>query len=237
MPEEKELSPAQKKALKDQTMAKAAIKTAILSFNAKKNENPPEPLVSYWNLLSRDDWNHHLELFEKYLKNYNQVKIKQLLFDLEYYLKDCKKVIPRFSKNQSEILLLVAIGKIQVSDFIQHIDNIASNREKLDRDIQRKIKTLNWQDLSDLDKLDDLTKHLDKPNLKKAEIQKIDEQIDLIEAEIKQRREERSQLALKLVECNLLNLFVFQFIEASLPKKNSRRLLSMPITSNPLSAA
>ena len=40
--------------------------------------------------------------------------------------------------------------------------------------------------------------------------------------------------ALKLVECNLLNLFVFQFIEASLPKKNSRRLLSMPITSNPL---
>ena len=83
MPEEKELSPAQKKALKDQTMAKAAIKTAILSFNAKKNENPPEPLVSYWNLLSRDDWNHHLELFEKYLKNYNQVKIKQLLFDLE----------------------------------------------------------------------------------------------------------------------------------------------------------
>jgi glutamate synthase domain-containing protein 3 len=200
MPEEKELSPAQKKALKDQTMAKAAIKTAILSFNAKKNENPPEPLVSYWNLLSRDDWTHHLELFEKYLKNYNQVKIKQLLFDLEHYLKDCKKVIPRFSKNQSEILLLVAIGKIQVRDFIQHIDNIASNREKLDRDIQRKIKTLNWQDLSDLDKLDDLTKQLDKPNLKKAEIQKIDEQIDLIEAAIKQRREERSQLALKLVE-------------------------------------
>jgi trans-aconitate methyltransferase len=96
--------------------------------------------------------------------------------------------------------LLVAIGRIQVSDFIQHIDNIASNREKLDRDIQRKIKTLNWQDLSDLDKLDDLTKQLDKPNLKKAEIQKIDEQIDLIEAAIKQRREERSQLALKLVE-------------------------------------
>ena len=200
MPEEKELSPAQKKALKDQTMAKAAIKTAILSFNAKKNENPPEPLVNYWNLLSKDDWNHHLELFEKYLKNYNQVKIKQLLFDLEHYLKDCKKVIPRFSKNQSEILLLVALGKIQVADFIQHIDNIASNREKLDRDIQRKIKTLNWQDLSDLDKLDDLTKQLDKPNLKKAEIQKIDEQIDLIEAAIKQRREERSQLALKLVE-------------------------------------
>jgi trans-aconitate methyltransferase len=94
----------------------------------------------------------------------------------------------------------VALGKIQVADFIQHIDNIASNREKLDRDIQRKIKTLNWQDLSDLDKLDDLTKQLDKPNLKKAEIQKIDEQIDLIEAAIKQRREERSQLALKLVE-------------------------------------
>ena len=209
MPEEKELSPAQKKALKDQTMAKAAIKTAILSFNAKKNENPPELLVSYWNLLNKDDWNHHLELFEKYLKNYNQVKIKQLLFDLEYYLKDCKKVIPRFSKNQSEILLLVAIGKIQVSDFIQHIDNIASNREKLDRDIQRKIKTLNWQDLSDLDKLDDLTKQLDKPNLKKIEVQKIDEQIDLIEAAIKQRREERSQLALKLssrTSCKLLEL-------------------------------
>lgn len=200
MPEEKKLSPAQQKALKDQMMAKAAIKTAILSFNSKQNETPPELLVKYWDLLSQDDWNHHIELFEKYLKNYNQIKIKQLLFDLEYYLKDCKKVIPRFSKRQSEILLLVALGKISVSDFLKHIDNIASNREKLDRDIQRKIKTLNWQDMDDLNKLDELTRELDKPNLKKSDIAKVDEQIDIIEAAIKQRKEERSQLALKLVE-------------------------------------
>lgn len=200
MPDEKELTAAQKKALKDQTMAKAAIKTAILSFNGKKNENPPEQLIDYWNTLSKDGWNHHLELFERYLKQYNQVKVKQLLFDLENYLKDCKKVIPRFSKRQSEILLLVALGKIKITDFVEHVERIANNREKLDRDIQRKIKTLNWQDMEDLNKLDDLTRHLDKPNLKKHEIAKIDEQIDAIEAAIKKRKEERSELALKLVE-------------------------------------
>lgn len=200
MSEKKELSPAQQKALRDQTMAKAAIKTAILSFNLKRNEPAPDLLIKYWDTLNKDGWNLHLELFEKYLKTYNQVKVKQLLFDLECYLKDCKKVIPRFSKRQSEILLLVALGKISVTDFVQHLDNIANNREKLDRDIQKKIKTLNWQDMEDLNRLDELTKELDKPNLKKNDISKIDEQIDQIEIAIKQRKEERNQLALKLVE-------------------------------------
>ncbi|MCH2226490.1 MAG: hypothetical protein MK033_01835 [Candidatus Caenarcaniphilales bacterium] len=196
----KELSPEQLEAQKNTLMAKAAIKTALLSFNRKQNQVPAPQLEEYWNTLSRDGWAKHLELFEANLKSYNKIKVKQLLFDLENYLKDCKKVIPRFSHKQSEILLLVALGKIQVIDFIKYMEQVPNNREKLDRDIQRQIRTLNWQDLEDLKFLDELTAQLDAPNLKKSDVKKIDDQIDGIEKSIKKRKDERNKLALKLVE-------------------------------------
>lgn len=198
--EKKALSPEQAKVLKDKTMAKAAIKTALLSFNRKKNESPPPQLEEYWNTLSKDGWIKHLELFEENLKSYNQIKVKQLLFDLENYLKDCKKVIPRFSRKQSEILLTVALNKIKVEDFVKYLEHVPNNREKLDRDIQKQIRTLNWQDLEDLKGLDELTKMLDQPNIKKSDVKKIDDKIDIIEKSIKKRKDERSKLALKLVE-------------------------------------
>ena len=196
----KQLSPEQAKALKEKTMAKAAIKTALLSFNRKKNEAPPPQLEEYWNQLSKEGWLRHLELFEENLKSYNQVKVKQLLFDLENYIKDCKKVIPRFSRKQSEILLTVALNKLKVEDFVKYLERVPNNREKLDRDIQRQIRTLNWQDLEDLRGLDELTKMLDQPNIKKSDVKKIDDKIDSIEKSIKKRKDERSKLALKLVE-------------------------------------
>lgn len=199
-PEEPKKTPEQIKAEKELMMAKAAIKVALTSFNDQKYSIPPEELQRYWNSLNPLEWKKHLELFSREIKKYKQVKIKSILFDLNNYVKDCKKAVPNFRRTKEEILLMIAIGQIDPAEFVEKLKILPSNREKLDRKIQKQLKTLDWEDQRDLEKLDQLTTELDNPKIKKKQVEEIDKKIDEIEMNIKNRKVVREDLALRLVE-------------------------------------
>ena len=198
--QKKPLTKEQKQRQYEIMMAKAALKAAINAFRKQANPEIPSELQQFWDKLDRNGWQRHLDLFDRYLRTYKQVQVKQMLFDLDCHIEDCKKVISDFNRTRSEILLLLALGKISISEFLKNLNEVTNNRENLDRDIQRKIKTLNWQDKLDLETLDELTKALDNPKLKKVEMQRIDNKINQIELSIKRRKDQRNELALRLVE-------------------------------------
>ena len=181
-------------------MAKAAIKIAIASFSKGENQKPVQELQDFWRSLDSEGWVNHLKLFTKELKTYKHVTVKKILFDLEHYVKDCRKLVPGFSRSKEEILLMVAIGQIKVSDFNDKLSNLPNNREKLDRKIHKQIKELDWQDDLSLIRLDELTKKLDQPRIKKSEIEDIEAEIAKIENDIASRKSTRDELAIKLVE-------------------------------------
>lgn len=200
MAEKKQKTAAELKAEQDLMMAKAAIKTAVMSFMKKDNIPAPQELVDYWAQLKTDDWKEHLDLFENELKKNKSHKIKSLLFDLDGYIADLKASSQKFDRSRAEFLLMVAIGQIQVKELMIMLEALPSNREKLDRKIEKQIKQLDWQDHDDLAKLDDLTQRLENPRIKKSEVDQIDKEIDSIEKKIKARKSVRDELALKLVE-------------------------------------
>ena len=181
-------------------MAKLAIKTAIKSFDKGKNQAPDKELAEFWRSLSAGQWVEHLQLFTKEVKKYKHVLVKKILFDLGHYVRDCKKLVPGFSRTKEEILLMVAIGQIKVEEFSENLDNLPNNREKLDRKIHKQIKELDWQDDMALIRLDELTDKLDQPRIKKSEIEDIEAEISTIENGITQRKTKRDELAIKLVE-------------------------------------
>ena len=182
------------------TMAKLAIKTAIKSFDKGKNQPPEKELAEFWRSLNAGQWVEHLQLFTKEVKKYKHVLVKKILFDLGHYVRDCKKLVPGFSRTKEEILLMVAIGQIKVEEFSENLDNLPNNREKLDRKIHKQIKELDWQDDMALIRLDELTEKLDQPRIKKSEIEDIEAEISTIENGITQRKTKRDELAIKLVE-------------------------------------
>jgi 23S rRNA pseudoU1915 N3-methylase RlmH len=181
-------------------MAKAAIKTAIVSFDKGENQKAPEELQEFWRTLNNDTWLTHREKFAKELKTYKNVTVKKILFDLEHYVRDCRKLVPGFQRTKEEILLMVAIGQIKVKDFNENLANLPNNREKLDRKIHKQIKELDWQDDLSLIRLDELTAKLDQPRIKKSEIEDIEAEIAKIENDIASRKTKRDELAIKLVE-------------------------------------
>lgn len=198
-PKEKK-TPAELKAEMELLMAKAAIKTAIISFDKGTNQKPVPELQEFWRSLDPSGWKDHLALFKKELKTYKNVTVKKILFDLDHYVKDCRKLVPGFARTKEEILLMVAIGQIKVADFNENLSNLPNNREKLDRKIHKQIKELDWQDDLSLIRLDELTKKLDQPRIKKSEIEDIEAEIAQIENDITSRKAKRDDLAIKLVE-------------------------------------
>lgn len=181
-------------------MANAAIKVALESFNIGKQVDAPPELQEYWNELNERQWQDHLELFTKELRKHKDLKIKEILYDLGNYIKDCKKLESSFSKTKEEILLLTAIGQINAEEFVQTFNHLPTNKEKLDRKLEKQLKLLEWEDEKDLDKLDELTQKLANPKIKKSDIEGVDKAIDTIEKNITRRRSLREELALKLVE-------------------------------------
>lgn len=198
-PSEKK-TPAELRAELELLMAKAAIKTAIVSFDKGENQKPVPELQDFWRSLDTAGWKNHLELFTKELKTYRNVTVKKILFDLDHYVKDCRKLVPGFARRKEEILLMVAIGQVKVADFNENLSNLPNNREKLDRKIHKQIKELDWQDDLSLIRLDELTTKLDQPRIKKSEIEDIEAEIEKIERDIASRKEKRDELAIKLVE-------------------------------------
>lgn len=184
----------------DLMMARAAIKVAVVSFHKMEQQEIPEELKIYWENLDTKQWKQHLKLFASELKNYKQSKVKEMLFDLDAYVKDCKKLVPNFKRSKEEILLMIAIGQIEVKKFVETLSQLPSNREKLDRKIQKQIKMLDWQDVQDLKKLDDLSEQLQKPKIKKKEVEEIEQEIGKVETNIRERKTKREELAIKLVE-------------------------------------
>lgn len=195
-----EKSKAELKAEEDLLMAKSAIKHAIKIFTKRQNELAPKELLEYWKTLDSKAWHAHLKIFTKEIKKYKQILVKKILFDIEHYIKDCKKLIPTFSRGKEEILLMVAIGQIDIEKFFKHIENLPNNREKLDRQIHKQLKELDWEDDLALTKLNELSSSLDKPRIKKDLMSKIETEIKTIEAQIAERKQKRETLALKLVE-------------------------------------
>lgn len=181
-------------------MAKLAIRHAVLIFAKGEYEEPPAELREFWNSLNQQDWLNHLKLFTSEIKTYKQVTVKKILFDLDHYVKDCRKLVPDFKRTKEEVLLMIALGQINAKEFINNLAALPSNREKLDRKIHKQIKELDWQDDQALVKLDELTKKLDEPKIKKSEVEKIDAEIKLIENQIGERKLKREELAIKLVE-------------------------------------
>jgi|GEM_PF-3200886 hypothetical protein len=181
-------------------MAKLAIRHAVLIFAKGEYEEPPAELREFWNSLNQQDWLNHLKLFTSEIKTYKQVTVKKILFDLDHYVKDCRKLVPDFKRTKEEVLLMIALGQINAKEFINNLAALPSNREKLDRKIHKQIKELDWQDDQALVKLDELTKKLDEPKIKKSEVEKIDVEIKLIENQIGERKLKREELAIKLVE-------------------------------------
>ena len=200
MTKKEEKTRAQIKAERDLMMAQAAIKLALQSFHKKNNEIPPPELQAYWDSLSSQEWAEHLQLFTVEVRKLKQTKVKELLFDLKNYVDDCIRLTPKFNRTKEEILLMIAIGQINVKEFIDALASLPSNREKLDRRIEKEIKTLDWQDKQDLNHLDELTDQLDEPRIKKTEIENIEKQIENIEKRIQERKTKRGELAIKLVE-------------------------------------
>ncbi|MEY3370346.1 MAG: hypothetical protein RLZZ361_1016 [Cyanobacteriota bacterium] len=181
-------------------MARLSIRHSILIFAKGEYQEPPAELQEFWDSLNQQDWSNHLKLFTSELKTYKQVTVKKILFDVEHYVKDCRKLVPNFKRTKEEILLMVALGQIDAKEFINHLSGLPSNREKLDRKIHKQIKELDWQDDQALIRLDELTKKLDEPRIKKSEVDKIDSEIKLIENQISARKLKREELAIKLVE-------------------------------------
>lgn len=198
-PKEKK-TPEELRAELELLMAKAAIKTAIVSFDKGENQKPAPELQTFWRSLNADGWKSHLEIFKKELKTYKNVTVKKILFDLDHYIKDCRKLVPGFARGKEEILMMVAIGQVKVADFNENLANLANNREKLDRKIHKQIKELDWQDDVSLLRLDELTTKLDQPRIKKSEIEDIETEIVKIENDIASRKAKRDELAIKLVE-------------------------------------
>ncbi len=188
------------KAENDLMMAKAAIKVAVLSFGKTKRAEIPEELQEFWNALSVNEWQEHLKLFSTELKKIRKVAVKKILFDLDNYVKDCKKLMPDFRRTKEELLLMVAIGQVDPREFVDTLSVLPNNKEKLDRQIHRQIKELDWEDDLALMKLDELTKELDKERIKKSDIERIEKEIQLVESEIQSRKGKRDELAIKLVE-------------------------------------
>lgn len=198
--EESKKSKKELEAEKLHYMAKLAIRHAVLVFAKGEYQEPPLELKNFWDGLSQQAWSDHLKLFASELKGYKQVSVKKILFDLEHYVKDCRKLVPDFKRTKEEVLLMVALGQIDVKEFIKNLSALPSNREKLDRKIHKQIKELDWQDDQALVKLDELTKKLDEPRIKKTDVEKIDAEIKLIESQINERKLKREELAIKLVE-------------------------------------
>jgi hypothetical protein len=198
-PSEKK-TPEELRAELELLMAKAAIKTAIVSFDKGVNQVAVPELKEFWKSLDTEGWKKHLELFKKELKTYKHVIVKKILFDLDHYIKDCRKLVPGFARKREEVLLMVAIGQIKVADFNENLSNLPNNREKLDRKIHKQIKELDWQDDLSLIRLDELTTKLDQPRIKKSEIEDIEAEIAKIENDITGRKAKRDELAIKLVE-------------------------------------
>lgn len=184
----------------DLMMAKAAVKSSIMAFINQQEAKPPVELLEYWSELKPEEWRHHLKLFDRELKKFKHPKVKEIFFDLENYIKDCKRMYPEFSRSKAEVLLMIAIGEIQVEELIAILGYLPSNKEKLDRKIEKQIKVLDWEDDQDLDKLDYLTSKLENPRIKKTEVEEIDKNIAQIEENIKGRKVKRDNLAIKLIE-------------------------------------
>jgi hypothetical protein len=191
---------AELKAEHDLLMARAAIKHAIQCFAKGANQVAPDELKNFWLSLDPSSWQEHLKLFTTELKKYKNVAVKKILFDIDHYVKDCRKLMPDFRRTKEEILLLVAIGQIKPSEFVENLEVLPSNREKLDRKIHKQIKELDWQDDQSLRDLDKLTKKLDSDRIKKDEIESIEKEIKAIEVSIQERKKKRDDLAIKLVE-------------------------------------
>jgi hypothetical protein len=193
-------SKAELKVEHDLMMARVAIKHAIQCFAKGANQVAPEELKVFWLALDSQGWQEHLKLFTSVLKKYKNVAVKKILFDIDHYVKDCRKLMSDFRRTKEEILLLVAIGQIQPSEFVENLEVLPSNREKLDRKIHKQIKELDWQDDQSLKELDQLTKRLDSDRIKKDEIESIEKEIKSIEIGILDRKTKRDELAIKLVE-------------------------------------
>lgn len=188
------------KAENDLMMAKAAIKIAVMSFGKAQRVEIPQELQEFWNKLSVIGWQAHLKLFSIELKKIRKVAVKKILFDLDNYIKDCKKLMPDFKRSKDELLLMIAIGQIDPKELVDTLSGLPNNKEKLDRQIHKQIKELDWQDDLALSQLDDLTKELDTDKIKKADIERIEKEIQAIESEIQSRKAKRDELAIKLVE-------------------------------------
>ncbi len=199
MSEEKKTK-AQLEAERLAMMNRAAIKHGLTCFDKGKYSLPPDELKEFWMSLDQEGWKNHLEMFALELKKYNSVGIKKLLFDLDHYVKDCRKMVTGFNRSKEEVLLMIAIGQLDPAEFLEHLKSLPSNRELLDRKIHKQIKELDWQDDLALKRLDELTLALDKPKIKKAEVDTIEKEIGKIEKEINARKLKRDELAIKLVE-------------------------------------
>jgi hypothetical protein len=200
MPEESEKSKMELEAERLRYMAKLAIRHAINVFARGEYQEPPVELKEFWKSLKQSDWQNHLKLFASELKTYKQVAVRKILFDLDHYIKDCRKLVPDFKRSKEEVLLMIAIGQINVKDFISNLSALPSNREKLDRKIHKQIKELDWQDEQALVRLEELTQQLDDQKIKKTQIEQIDAEIKRIESQINERKLKREELAIKLVE-------------------------------------
>ncbi len=181
-------------------MARAAIKVAVLSFINQKREEVPEELQSYWDSLDTTAWAQHLLYLKAELKTYSQKRVKELLLDLENYITDCKRLVPGFARSREEILLMVAIGQIDIKEFVGTFSQLPSNREKLDRKLHKELKMLDYADDMDLKRLDELTLMLDKPRIKQKEVDEIEKEITAIDQTIQARKSTREGIAIKLVE-------------------------------------
>lgn len=198
--EEPKKTAKQLKEERDLMMAKAAIRIAVLSYGKAEKAEPPPELQEFWDSLAPEAWGEHLRLFAKELKKLKNVGVKKILFDLDHYIKDCKKLVPGFKRKKEEILLMMAIGQIDIKDFVDSLSTLPNNKEKLDRQIHKQIRELDWQDDFALSKLDGLTKELDQERVKKSDIDRIEREIQALEDGIKGRKAKRDELALRLVE-------------------------------------
>ncbi len=184
----------------DRLMARASIKVGVMSFINQKRDAVPEELPAYWDSLDPAAWAKHLQYLKLELKTYSQKRVKELLLDLENYITDCKRLVPAFNRSREEVILMVAIGQIDIAEFVGAFSQLPSNREKLDRKLHKQLKMLDYEDDQALKRLDELTLMLDQPRIKKREVEEIETEIAGIDRSIQARKALREQLAIKLVE-------------------------------------
>jgi len=184
----------------DRLMARASIKVAVLSFINQKQETISEELQTYWDSLDATAWAQHLKYFKQELKTYKQAKVKELLLDLDNYITDCKRLVPAFNRSREEVLLMVAIGQLDIKEFVGAFTQLPSNREKLDRKLHKELKMLDYADDQALKRLDELTLTLDTPRIKQKEVDAIEQEIAEIDRSIQERKTKRESISIKLVE-------------------------------------